>query len=71
MWNGNLQPRILCKQSNLQVGPALLMFYVTKNYMLLDGRFKLNEKINNPKEPACKNFTERNTIQVANQVFEH
>lgn len=47
------------------------MFYVTKNYMLLDGRFKLNEKINNPKEPACKNFTERNTIQVANQVFEH
>lgn len=43
------------------------MLYVTKNYMLLDGRFKLYEKINTPKEPAFKNFTERNAIQVADQ----
>lgn len=71
MWNGDLQARILCTQSNLQVGPALLMLYVTKNYMLLDGRFTLYEKINTPKEHTLKNFTKRNAAQVADQVFEH
>lgn len=47
---------LLCQQPKRQVGPILLMFYVTKNYMSLNGSSKLNKKINSPRKLLVNNF---------------
>lgn len=68
--NDSLQPWLVCQQPMLQVCPALLMLYVTKNYMLLNVSWKLNKKINSSRKLLINNFLGGNTVKVASQVFE-